>query len=173
MCIRDRLWDDGQPCGDMDWTFPCFPAGQSMMADRNSDQFSIWVNKVNGSKSASINAYWWESAGKKSFGGSKSHSVWATVPAKHVTIASDLKTATIQGRKGTWLSGVAKFASNGAVQEWPGTCGKPEKTYKNFSRQGILKAGNTPFKVTSWLGAGKSVGTSKMPAAARRSTAAK
>lgn len=149
-------WKDNIGCPQY---VPCTPANRQMRGFRTSDNFSISAYEREGATSATVMASRSLPLSGGSNEGRLASGVSATVPATNVTLADNLSTGTIKGAKGTWLSGTAVFDPSGTLSTYGANCGPGTgKTFTSRSRfGGVIKAGETPFKMDAWLGADPSL----------------
>lgn len=146
-------------CGNFSDACPLSGSGLSGWSARRRGGMHAF--KANGAKTAAISFYWTDELDSPAR--TLSHYSLATVPAKNVTVAKNLGTATVRGAKRTFLSGESTFTANGgASQSPPYPCGKT----KEVATTSVAGTVNGNLKVASFLG--KGIGASAMSVSANK-----
>lgn len=120
----------------------CPSSGLSVSAHNQDPSWTMVFSKTAGAKTADMWVYKSEAAKiKTAYIGNY---ISVQVPAKKVTIASDLSSAKVSAVKGTWLSGAGEFTGAGEAFDTPATaCGRNKEyvtTLKSGEWQGNLSA---------------------------------
>jgi hypothetical protein len=162
------LLDDGRcrPGGGGGVRTPCPTPRLTVGASRwDTDPLVLTATRDKGSKSASVYASTFEALSVE--GGRMSSAIAATLPAANVKISSNLSTATIKGRKGTFLRGTATWTGVGQGQNGPPfPCGRGRET-RFTNRSGSLTG---TLRADFFAGDDRTVGPVALPGTATRLT---
>lgn len=153
------FFDDGDcPGGGGTGGNACPSRSRSIYAGREAKPMSITGYKIDGADTASVIVDWTQPLKNKE--GSLSHQVLATLPASKFTVGNTATTGTIEGVRGTWLSGKATYtASEGSTfTSAPQNCGG-DKEYVNKSSFGTLTG---RLKADFFLGPDRAVNDARM-----------
>lgn len=158
-------WSDGGECGTTT-TVPCGSSYRSVNAGRfASKPLSISGSKVEGAKTANASAF--ASNGLLNKEGTMLRYIYATLPASNLTVPNGLGSASLQGAKGTWLSGTMNYkAAAPAHTSPPQNCGTSKETVDSGSNGNAT--GN--FTADFFVGPNRGVGEAPMDYASANRT---
>ena len=125
------------------WQPPCL-GSEGVMAFRERDQMAVDANRYDTHSTFPLSTSYWRDIpfDAPNVDGTISRSVTTRLPAEHLVVSDDLRSASVRGAPGTFHRGSAEFRGSGPMDggSGAGVCGESSMDMRHGYLSGTLRA---------------------------------